>query len=64
MDGLELLQLIRRDYPLQTVVMMTAYGHIDLAVEAMRGGPTTLSPNHSNWTPWCCGWKKPWNAAG
>jgi DNA-binding NtrC family response regulator len=38
MDGLELLQLIRRDYPLQTVVMMTAYGHIDLAVEAMRGG--------------------------
>ncbi len=38
MDGLELLQLIRRDYPLQTVVMMTAYGHIDMAVESMRGG--------------------------
>jgi DNA-binding NtrC family response regulator len=38
MDGLELLQFVRRDYPMQTVVMMTAYGQIDLAVEAMRGG--------------------------
>jgi DNA-binding NtrC family response regulator len=38
MDGLELLQLIRRDHPMLTVVMMTAFGHIDLAVEAMRAG--------------------------
>ncbi len=38
MDGLELLQLIKQDEPLQTVVMMTAYGQIDLAVEAMRLG--------------------------
>lgn len=38
MDGLALLQLIKRDYPSQTVVMMTAFGQIDLAVEAMRAG--------------------------
>ena len=38
MDGLELLQLIKQSEPMQTVVMMTAYGRIDLAVEAMRLG--------------------------
>lgn len=38
MDGLELLHLIKADHPLQTIVMMTAYGQIDLAVEAMRSG--------------------------
>jgi DNA-binding NtrC family response regulator len=38
MDGLALLQLIKRDHPTQTVVMMTAFGQIDLAVEAMRMG--------------------------
>ena len=38
MDGLALLQRIRRDHPSLTVVMMTAYGQIDLAVEAMRSG--------------------------
>jgi DNA-binding NtrC family response regulator len=38
MNGLELLQLIKQDYPQQTVVMMTAFGHIETAVEAMRNG--------------------------
>jgi len=38
MDGLELLGVIRRTYPALTVIMMTAYGQIDLAVEAMRAG--------------------------
>ena len=37
-DGLELLHLIKQDDPLQTVVMMTAYGHIELAVKAMKLG--------------------------
>ena len=36
MDGLELLELIKRDYPEQTVVMMTGHGSIETAVEAMR----------------------------
>ncbi len=38
MDGMALLAQIRRSYPLSTVIMMTAYGHIDLAVEAIRAG--------------------------
>jgi len=38
MDGLELLELIKRRIPYLTVVMMTAYGTVDTAVEAMRNG--------------------------
>jgi DNA-binding NtrC family response regulator len=38
MDGLQLLERIRQDQPWLTVVMMTAHGCIDLAVEAIRGG--------------------------
>jgi DNA-binding NtrC family response regulator len=38
MNGLELLQQIKQDYPQQTVVMMTAFGQIETAVEAMRCG--------------------------
>lgn len=37
-DGLELLEEIKRDFPDLTVVMMTAYGSIDTAVAAMRNG--------------------------
>ena len=37
-DGLALLELLKKDAPDQTVVMMTAYGTIDSAVEAMRRG--------------------------
>ena len=38
MDGLQLLELIKRDYPDMTVVMMTAFGSVETAVEAMRNG--------------------------
>lgn len=38
MDGLELLELIKRDHPEQTVVMMTGHGSIETAVEAMKHG--------------------------
>ena len=38
MDGMELMELIRRKNPEQTVVMMTAYGDIDTAVNAMQNG--------------------------
>lgn len=38
MDGLELLQAIKSRDPLITVVIMTAYGTIGQAVEAMRRG--------------------------
>ena len=38
MDGLELLELIKKQYPDLTVVMMTGYGTVDTAVKAMRNG--------------------------
>lgn len=38
MNGLELLQQVRLAHPNLTVVMMTAFGHIDMAVEAMKQG--------------------------
>lgn len=38
MNGLELLERIKRDYPDLTVVMMTAFGGVETAVKAMRNG--------------------------
>lgn len=38
MDGMEVLARIRRDYPELVVVMMTAHGSEDIAVEAMKKG--------------------------
>ena len=38
MDGMRLLELIKKDSPQLTVVMMTAFGHIEMAVEAMKRG--------------------------
>ena len=38
MDGLEVLSTIRSLYPDTTVIMMSAFGTVDLAVEAMKQG--------------------------
>ncbi|MDB5037349.1 MAG: hypothetical protein JWQ35_877 [Bacteriovoracaceae bacterium] len=38
LDGLELLNLIRKNYPHIPVIMITAHGTIDTAVEAMKRG--------------------------
>ena len=38
MDGLELLKRVRLEYPWLTVVLMTAYGCIELAVQAIKAG--------------------------
>ena len=38
MDGLELLELVKRHNPEQIIVMMTAFGAVDTAVRAMRHG--------------------------
>jgi DNA-binding NtrC family response regulator len=38
MSGLDLLKKIRAEYPETTVVLVTAYGTIKTAVEAMRSG--------------------------
>jgi DNA-binding NtrC family response regulator len=38
MDGLGLLQAIKRDFPALPVVVMTAHGTVETAVEAMKAG--------------------------
>jgi DNA-binding NtrC family response regulator len=38
MSGMELLEIIKQKEPETTVIMMTAYGHIDMAVKAMKSG--------------------------
>jgi len=38
MDGLELLDRIRKENEKQTVIMMTAYGSVDVAVKAIKKG--------------------------
>ncbi len=38
MDGMELLQLVRKNYPQIPIIMITAHGTIDTAVEAMKRG--------------------------
>lgn len=38
MDGMELLGILRRSHPWLTVIMMTAHGCIDLAVQAIKAG--------------------------
>ena len=38
MSGLELLEIVKSEHTDLTVVMMTAYGHVEMAVEAMQRG--------------------------
>ncbi len=38
MDGLQLLEALRQEDPALTVIMMTAFGSIEVAVEAMKHG--------------------------
>ncbi|MBN1349389.1 response regulator [candidate division KSB1 bacterium] len=38
MGGLELLEIIKRDFPMPEVIIITAYATIENAVEAMKMG--------------------------
>src|ERR1044072_6469636 len=38
LDGLSLLEIVRREYPAVPVVLMTAFGSIDTAVRAVKEG--------------------------
>ena len=42
MDGLELLERTRADYPEIPVVLLTGFGTIEMAVEAMRAGAASF----------------------
>ena len=44
MDGLRLVQAIREQFPLLPVILMTAYGSEDVAIQALRAGAANYVP--------------------
>ncbi len=44
MDGLELVHQLRRDYPEMPVILMTAFGSEEVAVEALQAGAASYVP--------------------
>src|SRR5262245_20290779 len=47
MSGLELVEAIRNHHPGVPVVLMTAYGNEDVAIEALRKGATSYVPKRT-----------------
>ena len=47
MDGLELVQAIRAKYPLLPVILMTAHGSEDIAIQALQRGAASYVPKKS-----------------
>jgi CheY-like chemotaxis protein/anti-sigma regulatory factor (Ser/Thr protein kinase) len=47
MDGLELVAAVRRQYPCVPVVLMTAFGNEDIAIQALREGAASYVPKKS-----------------
>lgn len=48
MDGLEFLREMRKIGVEATIIMMSAYGTVDIAIEAMKLGAYDSSPSPSN----------------
>jgi CheY-like chemotaxis protein/anti-sigma regulatory factor (Ser/Thr protein kinase) len=47
MDGLQLVQAIRAKYPLVPVILMTAHGSEDIAIQALQKGAASYVPKKS-----------------
>jgi CheY-like chemotaxis protein/anti-sigma regulatory factor (Ser/Thr protein kinase) len=47
MDGLELVQAVRAKYPLIPVILMTAHGSEDVAIQALQKGAASYVPKKS-----------------
>jgi CheY-like chemotaxis protein len=47
MDGLELVAAVRRQFPFVPVVLMTAYGNEEIAIQALREGAASYVPKKS-----------------
>lgn len=47
MDGLELVQAVRNQYPLLPVILMTAHGSEDIAIQALQRGAASYVPKKS-----------------
>src|SRR4051812_38910940 len=44
MDGLQLVQAVRTKYPLIPVILMTAHGSEDIAIQALQKGAASYVP--------------------
>ena len=49
-DGIEFLEKTRETNPDIPVIMISGHGTIETAVEAVKGAPTTISPNRPTLT--------------
>ena len=47
MDGLQLVQAIRSKYPGMPVILMTAHGSEDIAIQALQKGAASYVPKKS-----------------
>src|SRR5262245_3699813 len=47
LDGLELVKAIREAHPLVPVILMTAFGSEDIAIEALRKGAASYVPKRN-----------------
>jgi CheY-like chemotaxis protein/anti-sigma regulatory factor (Ser/Thr protein kinase) len=47
MDGLQLVEALRKDYPTVPVVLMTGHGSEDIAIQALRRGAASYVPKKS-----------------
>jgi len=63
-NGLDMLKEIHRRDPQLSVVLITAYGSIDMARAAFKNGAMTTSPSHGPTMNCLPRWRKPWNRAG
>jgi len=59
MDGIALLEAVKKLQPKTAVIVLTAYATIETAVEATRKGPSTTSPNPSARSAFCSRWTRP-----
>src|SRR5439155_15026506 len=47
MNGLELVEAVRRDFPAIPVILMTAHGSEEIAVEALQKGASSYVPKRT-----------------
>src|SRR5262245_41439339 len=47
MDGLELVVEVRKDFPLVPVILMTAYGSEEIAIQALQKGAASYVPKRN-----------------
>ncbi len=61
LDGIEVLDVVKREHPDVPVVMISGHGTIETAVASIRRAPMTSSRSRSRPTGCCMWWNARWN---